>query len=393
MPKVKRIALALPLGVPHLEAVVHGIRLLGQRQVQWDFVTSPETHSIPVASLAGWDGDGVIALASTRADLKVLESLACPVVNLSGALADAPVPRVRVDYVAAGQLAAEHLLTRGFERFAFYGLKDTFFANECLKGFRQRLEPHGTACSVYEDPPSFGVTRPWQHDRDALEDWLRSLKTPVGLMASHDPRAVMVVQACRRIGLKVPEQVAVIGFNNDIQSCEFCDPPLSSIARPGAKIGAEAAALLDRLLRGEPAPDKDILFPPEGVVERASTNTVAVSDNPDLEEAIRYIHSHLGESIGVEDILAHVNVSRRWLEMAFREKLHTSPHAYISQARVKKARSLLAGPRKMRFKQVALECGFTNTRQLGLVFERHTRMSLRAFSAQITSRNQGSVKD
>lgn len=379
MPRIKRIALALPLGVPHLEEVVHGIRLYARQQADWDFVTSPETHSVPVSSLKGWDGDGVIGMVSCPADLKVVDGLTCPVVNLSGGLEKVPLPRVRVDYANSGELAAAHLLSRGFENFAFYGLKNTFFAESILGGFRKRLEPHQPACAVYEDAPTFGVAQPWQHNRAGLDKWLRSLKTPVGLMASHDPRAVMIIQACRRIGLRVPEDVAVIGFNNDIQSCEFCDPQLTSVARPGAQIGREAAALLDRLMRGETPPAADILFQPEGVVERASTNTVAVGDNPELAEAVRYIHQHLADSFGVDDIIRHINVSRRWLEMAFREKLHTSPHAFISQARVKKARSLLVGPRKMRFKQIALECGFNNTRQLSLVFERHTGVTLREF--------------
>lgn len=370
------------MGVPHLEEVVHGIRLYGQRHAGWDFVTSPETHSIPVSSLAGWDGDGVIAMVSASADLGVVRSLKCPVVNLSGAIAEAKLPRVRVDYELAGQLAAEHLLNRGFERFAFYGLKNIFFAESCLRGFQKRIERHSSPCSVYEDPSTFGVARPWQHDHDALASWLRSLELPVGLMASHDPRAVMVVQACRRIGLRVPEDVAVIGFNNDIQSCDFCDPPLTSVSRPGEKIGFEAASLLDRLIQGEAPPRGDILFPPEGVVERASTNTVAVGDNEVLGEAIRFIHQNLGQPIGVEEILKHVDVSRRWLEMAFKKKLHTSPHVYISHARVKKAKGLLAEPRKLRLKQVAQDCGFSSTRQLGAIFERFTGVPLRDFAAR-----------
>jgi len=103
MTKTRRIALALPMGVPHLEEVVHGIRLFGQRQPGWDFVTSPETHSIPVSSLAGWDGDGVIAMVSAPSDVGVVKRLKCPVVNLSGAIAEAHLPRVRVDYELAGQ--------------------------------------------------------------------------------------------------------------------------------------------------------------------------------------------------------------------------------------------------------------------------------------------------
>jgi LacI family transcriptional regulator len=193
----------------------------------------------------------------------------------------------------------------------------------------------------------------------------------------------MVAQTCRRIGLRVPEDVAVIGLNNDRQRCEFCDPPLSSVSRPGEKIGMEAAALLDRLMRGEPAPEGDVLFPPGEVVERASTNTVAVEDNAALAEAVRFIHQHLAQPIGVEDIRQHVSVSRRWLEMAFKKKLRTTPHVFISQARVKKARGLLAEVHKLRFKQVALDCGFTSTRQLNVIFQRFTGMSLREYTAKI----------
>jgi len=137
--KTKRIALALPLGVSHLEEVVHGIQLHARKQINWDFVTSPETHSIPVSSLAGWDGDGVIGMVNTTEDLRVVRKLKCPVVNLSGALADAGLPRVRVDYELAGRMAAKHFLDRGFERFAYYGLRGIFYARACLQGFRSHV--------------------------------------------------------------------------------------------------------------------------------------------------------------------------------------------------------------------------------------------------------------
>lgn len=385
VPKNKRIALALPLGVPHLERVVHGLRLYAREHTDWDFITSPETHSIPVGSLASWDGDGVIAMVNTREDLRVVRRLRCPVVNLSGALAEAGLPRVRVDYALAGRMAAEHLLSRGFEKFAFYGLRDVFYARACLEGFREHLQQHGGECSVYEDESTIGLAKPWRLNHAALDAWLKRLDSPVGLMTSHDPRAVMVIQACRRIGRRVPQDIAVIGLNNDMHSCEFCEPPLSSVSRPGEKIGFEAAALLDRLIQGRPAPAGDIIFAPEEVIERASTNTLAVEDNEPLAEALRYIHQHLAQPIGVEDILQQIAVSRRWLEMAFKKKLRTTPHAYISQARIKRAQGRLAEGRKLRFKQIALDCGFSSTRQLNLIFQRYTGMSLRDYVAKIQS--------
>jgi len=380
--KPKRIALALPLGVPHLERVVHGIHLYAREHTDWDFVTSPETHSIPVATLSGWDGDGVIAMVNTTNDLRVVRKLRCPVVNLSGALPDAKLPRVRVDYALAGKMAAEHLLSRGFEKFAFYGLRGVFYARACWQGFNEHIERHGGQCALYEDESTIGLAKPWRLNHAALDAWLKRLEPPVGLMASHDPRAVMVVQACRRVGLRVPDDIAVIGLNNDIHSCEFSDPPLSSVSRPGEKIGLEAAALLDRLIRGQPRQATEIVFPPEGVVERASTNTLAIDNSDPLSEAIGFIHEQLGKPIGVEDIISRVSVSRRWLEMAFKKKLRTTPHAYITQLRVKKAKTLLSEVRKLRFKQVAVDCGFSSTRQLNVIFQRCTGMSLREYAAR-----------
>lgn len=383
----KRIALALPLGVPHLEEVVHGIRLYARQHADWDFVTSPETHSIPVASLPGWAGDGVIAMINSPNDLQIARQLGCPVVNLSGALEDSVVPRVRVDYEAAGRLAAEHLLSRGFERFAFYGLRDIFYSRACQEGFlRTAAGGHG---SVYEDESTAGLAKPWAHDHAALDQWVRSLETPVGLMAAHDPRAVMVAQACRRVGLRVPEDVALIGFNNDGQTCEFCDPPLTSVARPGECIGFEAAALLRRLMAGEPPPVSDLVLPPVGVVERASTDTVAIGNNPAFAQAVRFIHEHASQPLPVEEILKQIDKSRRWLETAFRQRLRTTPHAYITGLRVRQAKRLLLEADPAPQKQLAARCGFTSTQQFNQAFQKATGLLPRAFAEAHRQRKAG----
>ncbi|HYE32440.1 MAG TPA: DNA-binding transcriptional regulator [Methylomirabilota bacterium] len=381
MKNAKRIALALPLGVPHLEQVVHGIRLYGQQRGDWEFVTSPETHSIPVSSLEGWNGDGVLGMVNTREDLRVVRNLRCPAVNLSGAMQDPGLPRVRVDYEAAGGMGADHLLSRGFQNFAYYGLKGIFYAQLCGQGFSRQIQKNGRRCSIYEDHSTATMSKPWQHQEEELEEWLRSLHLPVGIMASHDPRGVMLTQACQRLGLKVPGEVAIIGFNNDIQSCEFCTPTLSSIARNGEKIGWEAAQLLDGLMNGRPAPKQDVIVEPGAVVERASTDTVGVSD-PELSAALRFIHDNISKPIGVDDILRTISMSRRWLEYAFQKNLRTTPIAYIAQLRVKRARSLLGASNKLKLKQVAVDCGFRDTRHLNVVFQRVTGVSPREFRKQ-----------
>src|SRR5262249_6365159 len=128
----------------------------------------------------------------------------------------------------------------------------------------------------------------------ALEQWLRELQTPVGILASADLRASMVIEACQKLKLRVPEDVAVVSVDNDPVVCDFCDPPLTSISRNDYQVGFEAALLLDQLMDGGAPPEKPIRIPPAGVVQRRSTETVSVED-PYVAEAIRFMRDHVHE--------------------------------------------------------------------------------------------------
>jgi len=371
MAKIREIALAFPAAVPHLGRVLRGVADYAQQHARWTFVLSPETFVMRFRSLQGWSGNGVIALIDTKAEAAAARKLGVPVVNLSGALRDAGIPRVMVDSQAIGRLAAEHLLECGFQRFAYFGVRDLWYAQERLKGFIERLKQEGCQCSVYEVPSGITDRQPWHHGQQQLARWLKSLKAPVGLMACTDQRAQMVADACRRIGLDVPGDVAVIGVDNDEITCRFCVPPLSSVSRNSGTVGHEAAALLDRLMSGKRPPNDDILVPPDGVVKRRSTDVVAV-DNPHVAAAVRFIREHVGESFGVEQVAAQLPVSRRYLENRFRRHLGCTPHQYICQVRVERAKQLLADPERIKLKQIATVCGFNDPLRLRLVFQRVT---------------------
>jgi len=364
----KEVALALPAGVPHLERVLHGIRIYSQKHGDWVFVASPETHFMSVTSLEGWDGDGVIALVNTPDELEVAKSLNMPLVNLSGVLENAGLPRVRVDYEEGGVKAADHLLERGFQRFAFYGLENVWYSQLYRKGFEKRLSVFDLKCEGYEVASSIGVKQPWRHGADQLDEWLTSLEGPVGIMTAHDPRGAMVIQACRRVGLRVPHDVAVISANNDTNICEFCDPPLSSVDRNGEEIGFHAASLLDRLMKGERSAPLETVLPPGAVMARESTNILSVEE-PLLEKAVEYINSNIGSSFDVDDLVGVVGRSRRWIEYAFQRYLRRSPHRYINEARVKRACSLLSGDDSLILKEVASMSGFSSTRQMNHAFK------------------------
>ena len=199
-----------------------------------------------------------------------------------------------------------------------------------------------------------------------------------------------VIAACHAAGLRVPEDVAVMGGGNSKGVCEFCDPPLSGVQRANYEMGTEAAALLDRMMAGETAPAQDVLLAPKGIVQRRSTEVLAVED-PHVRTAVEYIREHVGEAFGVEQLTELIPVSRRWLEERFREALGCTPHEHISRTRVAEAKKLLVGSPKMPLVDVAAKCGFTSPKRLRIVFERFVGTSPAAYRAQEINAAQGEI--
>lgn len=370
------VALAFPPAVSHFVRVLKGILNYARRHTQWQCITSENEHS-HFEDLAGWNGDGVIGLVVSAEDLAMARSFACPVVNISGALADAGLPRVRPDYFAAGKLAAEHLLDRRFRSFAFYGVREFFYSQQHKAGFLEKLHTLGLPVSVLETALSIRQRQPWQARRVELEKWLHGLKPPVGLYCVRDERAVTVVETCHRLGLRVPQDVAIIGYDNNDTICELCDPPLTSIMRRDAEVGFEAARLLDALISGRvKAAAQEVVLPVGAVVLRGSTDTVSV-EHPVLRKAVEFMHQHYASGIDVKEVAAHCGRSRRWLELNARGVLPVTLRNYLNGLRVRKAKSLLGAGSDLLLKDVARACGFSSARHMVAVFGRLDRASLR----------------
>ena len=371
MGPTKQVAVAFRGGAPHLARLLRGITDYAKQSGEWMLTFSPESMFLPLRNLKGWPGHGVLAFLQTEADARDARSLGLPVVNLSGSLCTAGVPRVTVDYRMTGRLAAEHLLERGFQRFGFYGVNDRWHSQQRRIGFVERIEEEGLTCDVLEVTSGFTTARPWRFWMKPLEQWLPKLKPPVGVLAVHDPRASLLVDVCDRLGLRVPDDVAVLGIDNDPLACEFARVPLTSVSRNDHRVGYEAAALLDRLMAGQAASDMEITIAPDGVVRRRSTDTFAIED-PHVKRLVRYVAEHIAESFGVERLERLVPFSRRSLEHRFRTCLRCTPYEYILRVRVQHAEDLLAESARCDPGRVALACGFNDTRRFRLVFRQMT---------------------
>jgi LacI family transcriptional regulator len=228
-------------------------------------------------------------------------------------------------------------------------------------------------------PPTFRAKGlQWRDQQRRLVKWLSGLPKPVGLFAVSDYRARQALDACRQVALRVPQQVAVLGVDNEEVICAHVQPRLSSVARNNQMEGYHAAATLDRLLQHRTIPSEEECIAPLGVVARESTETVAFRD-PRLCDTIEYLNENISAPIGVQELASRVGVSRRWMEYAFREALGESPYQYIRRRRLKLAQRLLEKNATARIYEVARQTGFSSAKQLSMAFSQEFGASPREY--------------
>jgi LacI family transcriptional regulator len=283
-------------------------------------------------------------------------------------------PAVISDSAGIAQQAATHLLERGLRNFGYCG--DARFRwsqrhGDHLVGI---LKENGYACDVFPSKP--GDAADWRKEQAKLARWLKALPKPVGIMACYDIRGQEVLDVCRAVGLRVPEDVAVIGQHNDELLCELCDPPLSSVIPNARRVGFEAAEMLGRMMRGGLLDQTRIEIPPVGIATRQSTDLVAVSDAR-LALAMHFIRKHAYEVINVEDIARAAGISRSLLERKFREAFGRSPWDQVTQLRLRKAEQLLTQTR-LSIAEIAERSGFGTQEYFSAAFRKLTGTSPRS---------------
>jgi len=335
--------------------------------------------------LRRWKGDGMILRTADRRMVRSALRTDAKVVYL-GEQSDLDLPGVHPDDRPISRMAAEHLWERGFRQFGFVGIRGVCWSEKRRDSLNQRMAEAGSTLAVLEFNAWPRASGPWEQDQRRLVEWIAALPKPVAIMACYDVVGLRVLDACRRADLAVPEEVAVIGVDNDEILCELADPPLSSVAHDLDRIGYEAAWLLDRLMSGEPAPAAPILLEPLRVVARQSTDTVAVSD-PVLARALRFIREHACDGIGVSDLGRETHLSRRTLERRFFKELGCTPHEEILRAQLDRVKRLLAET-NLPLEAIARRTGFTHTSYMVALFRRKTGQTPGAYRKAIRAQGQ-----
>lgn len=348
---------------------LRGIKEFADRSGGWNLVTSPPAlrsageENLHLSALKSWRGEGVIACLTTRHEERFALRLPFPVVNLSGWQPPQPggLPRVNADHEQMGRLAAEHFMSIGLHHFAYYGMQDPWYSRQRETGFQTRLKEAGKSCWVYNQKRDDAEPKSWLQRHAPLQHWLKKLPKPVGVFAVQDYRARVIVEFCERLHLKIPDDVAILGVDNDLMTCDYCVPSLSSISRNPCACGVAAAHMLDDLMQGRRRVQTTVMIPPIGVIQRRSTDRL-YDDDPLIRRVSDYLAMHLDEGDSVATIAHALKVSRRLLELRFRERLGLSPHAYLHQRRIAQAKILLLNRKYDSVRGLAETCGFKSVR-------------------------------
>jgi LacI family transcriptional regulator len=374
MSRQRQVAVIVDTQKAYHRKILRGIGAYVHEVGNWSlYIEEEPLEKLP--DLNNWQGDGIILSFWIRSLAQAACKPKLPMVGIEGR---GPcydpawqIPSFDTDDHEIGRMGAKHMIERGFTQLAFcgYPTKPILpWSAQRAAGFKQYCEEQKLPCVIHTG--RYTSVRKWINNQHELTVWLDSMEKPLGLMAANDARARHVLEACRASGLRVPEDVAVLGVDNDEVICELTDPPLSSIEHGAGNLGYQAAALLDRLMAGKKAKNMKTLVPPKEVITRRSTDVLAIAD-PEVAAAMAYIHNNSCRPIRIADVVAAVQVSRSTLETKFKAVTGRTIHSEIRRLQIDCARSLLATT-DLPIKQIAAIAGFAHIHYMTTIFHQHT---------------------
>lgn len=385
---IQTVGLNLPTTLYYAREVLHGIFEYVHSHRPWRYVTWGDIDTWPSDKLG--KVTGAIGMFSAGKFLEQFMKRKIPTVNVSEKQSGVGMARVLPDNAAAGRMAAEYFLEKKFHHFAFSGCEDFAFSRLRRIGFSERLALEGFTCMEHQ----FGAGKWPAHSLDPLPEvgqWLSQLPKPCAVFTHADDHARRILSECERLEISVPEEIAVLGCDNDEIECELSPMPISSVSFPLRRLGYEAADILQRLMNGETPPVDAIRLPPAGIVTRRSTDIIAVKDMA-VARAMRYISAHAPEQINVSDVVKACGASRRYLERRFNTLLGRTPKQEIQRKRLSIAKRLL-GETHLPMPEIAEASGFTDAKMLSSIFRADTGQTPSDFRRAARDNRSGGKKE
>lgn len=341
----KRVLLIVETSRSFGRQVVQGVSQYVQENRTWSFFFANRSvvENYP-KWFDEWDGDGIISRSDNTKLCRRLARKNLPFVELEGD-GSHYLAHVRVDEQWNCTLAVDHFWNKGFRNFAFFSMGHNWWSLTRCRNFTEELSRRGIVCDIApQTRREIGdVSLPliwWKGCESQIAQWLRSLPKPAAVFCPWDMHALFLMSVCKTFGIIVPEEVAVLGYGNNADLCQWSIPPLSSLSPNARQIGYEAAALLERMMSGQQIPTLPIMVRASHIAMRQSTELLAVG-NPDVSRAIGFIRENISRNPGVENVADMLGISKSTLNRLFRKTVRRSPKEEIAAARMEWAKELL----------------------------------------------------
>ena len=375
----KRVALLIETSSAYGRRILEGIGRSMRIHHDWSvYLEERDLFNELPNWLENWKGDGIISRAWSPQLQEWADAYSTPIVELTDRREDELNPHLRSSDSSIGKLAAQHFLERGFRSFGFAGFAQESWSKRRMEAFRDSVSDF--PISYYDSEWLGPAARPWPDLLEELAAWIEQLPKPAGIFACNDIRGRQVVDACSQMQINVPDDIAVVGVDNDELLCNICNPPLSSVFPNAERLGFRAAELLKSIMAGDPWPQEPINIEPLGVVTRASSDVVAVTDK-ELSHALQYIRENACLGISVDAVAKKTGVSRSTLERKVRRYLSRTPQEQIRHVQIQRAQELLQTS-ELSVEEIAHLCGFEHVEYLHVVFKRLTQTTPGQFRKQ-----------
>ncbi|MDD5150581.1 MAG: DNA-binding transcriptional regulator [Flavobacterium sp.] len=367
-----KIILLIDISEDYGKSLLKGVTKYSKENGPWIFCRMPSHYREDLSMnnlikfAKEWKADGIIAQLYNTSDIKKLLETKIPVIVEDFKERFTEFPNITGPYFETGQMGAKYFINKGYKNFAFYGFNDIVWSRERAEGFEDSVVKHGGKVHFFQ-PNKILSRELWYYKPSALSKWLTSLPKPIAIMACDDERAQYITGACNHSKIKIPEEISVLGVDNDELTCNLSDPPLSSIGLDVEKGGYETAKLMQQLIENKDQKPYDIFVNPTMVYTRQSTDICATTDKQ-IAKALNFIHQNIENNINVIDVLKKVSISRRALEKRFLEVTGSAVYKYICQLRIEKFSNKLLESEKS-INEIAIESGFTDNKNLSRLFK------------------------
>ena len=367
-----QVALLVETALASGREILKGISQYVHEKNNWEiFHYTGSLGAMMPDALSNWEGDGIIARINSREELNVIRSKGIPVVDVLGNDPESEFPKVTCDNEAITRMVLDHFTMRGFSNYAYFGVAGEFWAFEREQAFNRLSQSMRGNFSVLDISHDYKKNSSWKTYLNYVTEWLDSLEKPVGVYICSDQFGPDIIAACAELNLKIPEDVALIGVDNDAAFCEVMRPSLSSIKANHVQVGYTAAGLLQRMMEGRAEEVPPITrIAPYAIEERQSSDVFAIREEG-LKKALLIIKKRACTGITVDEVAEYAGYSRSVLQRRFRATLGRTVYDFVINTKINRAKELLIMT-NLPIAEIAVQAGFNHQEYLGLVFKKAT---------------------